>query len=174
MERPAERPEMLKDGTSVLVRPIHPDDAAAHAAFIAQLSAPSKHFLFLGGVARMSDAALTRLCDPDGTHDMAYVALTADGARGREIGISRYAGADPDRGAEISIAVADDWQHRGLGRKLLERLIEHARSRNVKRLYSIDAVDNDGMRELAQHLGFAEQRDPDDVHQVVYYLELDR
>ena len=122
----------------------------------------------------MSDAALKRLCDPDGDHDMAYVAMTGDGTEQREIGISRYAGADAQHGAEISIAVADDWQHRGLGRRLLERLIEHARARGVRRLYSIDAVANDRMRELAHHLGFAEQPDPDDIHQVIYYLELDK
>ncbi len=174
MKSDDERHETLNDGSEVIVRPIRFADTAAHAEFIAKLSAPSKHFLFLGGVARMSDAALRQLCDPDRTHDMAYVAVVHRGATHREIGISRYAGADSTHGAEISIAVADDWQHRGLGRRLLERLIEHARHRDVKRLYSIDAVNNDRMRELARHLGFSEQPDPDDVHQVVYYLELDR
>ena len=170
-QQPDERREILKDGSEVLIRPIRPADAGTHASFITKLSAPSKHYLFLGGVARMSDAALEQLCSPDGAHDMAYVAIAPDGG-GREIGISRYAGANPEQGAEISIAVADDWQHRGLGRRLLERLIEHARARGVTRLYSIDALDNDRMRSLAHHLGFAERPDPDDLHQVVYYLEL--
>jgi GNAT superfamily N-acetyltransferase len=164
--------ETLSDGREVLIRPIRPDDVARNAVFIEELSPPSKHFLFLGGITHMSDAALHRLCDPDHAHDMAFVALAHDGGRERQVGVCRYAGAEPTHGAEISVAVADDWQHHGLGKVLLRRLIEHARSRDVTRLYSMDAANNDRMRRLARDVGFAEHPDPDDIHQVIYSLEL--
>lgn len=164
--------ETLKDGGRVLIRPIRRSDVAHNAAFIEQLSPPSKHFLFLGGISRLSDAQLQRLCDPDGAHDMAYVALAGAGADERQVGVSRYAGADPVRGAEISVAVADDWQHKGLGKLLLAHLIDHARAHDVKRLYSMDAANNDRMRKLARHVGFSEQPDPDDIRQVIFSLEL--
>jgi GNAT superfamily N-acetyltransferase len=162
----------LRDGRRVTVRPIRRDDAAATADFIDGLSAESKHALFLGGIARLSDAALRRLCDPADARDMAYVA-TATGADGRklQVGLCRYAGgAEPETGAEISVAVADDWQHQGLGKALLLRLVEHARSHGVQRLYSMDSASNDAIRRLARSVGFAEQGDPDDVHQVIYSL----
>ncbi len=164
--------ETLADGSRVLVRPIRQDDVARNSAFIEGLSPPSKHFLFLGGIAKLSDAALRRLCGPDPEHDMVYVALASDAPDAPQIGVCRYAGADAVRGAEISVAVADAWQHKGLGKRLLTRLIDYARVQGISRLYSMDAANNSRMRTLAKHLGFAEQPDPDDIRQVIYSLDL--
>jgi GNAT superfamily N-acetyltransferase len=161
----------LRDSRTATIRPIRRDDLGRNAEFLEHLSPPSKHFLFLGGIARLSDAALDRLCDPDYTHDMAYVATTIEGSRERQVGVCRYAGADTNRGAEISVAVADDWQRQGLGKLLLDRLIDYARERGVRRLYSMDAVNNEAMRHLARNMGFTEHTDPDDVRQVIYSRE---
>lgn len=164
----------LRDGRRVTIRPIRRDDVARNIAFLDSLSPPSKHFLFLGGISRLSDAELERLCDPDYAHDMAFVALATDAnAPGgqRQVGVCRYAGADDTTGAEISVAVADDWQHRGLGKLLLRRLIDYARTHGVRRLYSMDSAANEAMRHLARDLGFREQPDPDDIRQVIYSLQ---
>jgi len=165
--------ETLKDGRRALIRPIRRDDVERNAAFLDSLSPPSRHFLFLGGVARLSDDELRRLCDPDYAHDMAYVALDAgSGAQQRQIGVCRYAGSDATKGAEISVAVADDWQHCGLGKRLLTHLTDYARAHGVSRLYSMDSLANTAMRKLASDLGFHEQADPDDSSQVICYLNL--
>jgi acetyltransferase len=104
---------------------------------------------------------------------MAYVAIDAgSGERQRQIGVCRYAGSDANKGAEISVAVADDWQHCGLGTRLLTHLIDYARAHGVTRLYSIDSLANNRMRKLARDLGFREQSDPDDPSQVVCHLDL--
>ena len=161
----------VRDGRRATIRPIRRDDVARTAAFIDALSMQSKHALFLGGIARLSDAALQSLCNSRDARDMAYVAtvLTADGER--QIGVCRYAGADSADGGEISVAVADDWQHQGLGKLLLRKLIDYARAHGVRRLYSMDAANNDAMRRLARDVGFTEQPDPDDIHQVIYSLQ---
>jgi GNAT superfamily N-acetyltransferase len=160
----------LRDGRQVTIRPIRRDDAERTTDFLDGLSATSKHALFLGGIAHLSELELRRLCDPADASDMAYVATVAEGSRVREVGLCRYAGADFAAGAEISVAVADDYQHQGLGKLLLRRLIEHARLHGVPRLYSIDARSNGAMRRLARDVGFSEHPDPDDIHQVLYSL----
>jgi RimJ/RimL family protein N-acetyltransferase len=160
----------LRDGRRATIRPIRKDDVERTAAFIDALSPQSKHALFLGGITRLSDTELQRLCDAQDPRGMAYVATVPAAAGEREIGVCRYAGTDPAEGAEISVAVADDWQHQGLGKLMLRRLIEHARSRGVPRLYSMDAANNQAMRRLAHDVGFSGQRDPDDIHQVIYSL----
>jgi len=176
MPKPAnEGTEKLKDGRRVAIRPICVDDVERNERFLEQLSPPSKHFLFLGGIAQLSDEALRRLCDPDHANDMAFVALEADASGGsapRQVGVSRYAGASSPQGAEISVAVADEWQHRGLGKRLLTHLIDYARAHGVKRLYSMDSMGNTRMRKLARDVGFSERPDPDDASQVICYLDL--
>jgi GNAT superfamily N-acetyltransferase len=169
--------ETLRDGRHVLVRPIRPTDVARNTEFIEKLSPPSKHYLLLGSVAQLSDTALRRLCDPDYAHDMAYIALGLDRATGEtreQVGVCRYAGTDPVKGAEISVAVADAWQHQGLGKILLGHLIDYARAHGVARLYSMNAIDNDRMRRLARDVGFNEYPDSDDIRQVIYSLDLRR
>jgi GNAT superfamily N-acetyltransferase len=161
----------LHNGRRVTIRPIRRDDAARTAAFIDALSKQSKHSLFLGGIARLSDEAMQRLCNSHDPRDMAYVATVPVPDGERQIGVCRYAAADSPEGAEISVAVADDWQHQGLGKRLLSRLVEYARAHGVRRLYSMDAASNDPMRRLARDVGFSEQRDPDDIHQVIYSLQ---
>jgi GNAT superfamily N-acetyltransferase len=168
--------ETLRDGRHVLIRPIRPDDVARNAEFIEKLSLPSKHYL-LRGIAQLSETALRRLCDSDYAHDMAYIALGLDRETGEtreQVGLCRYAGADLVEGAEISVAVADAWQRRGLGKILLRHLIDYARAHGVPRLYSMDAIDNDRMRKLACDVGFSEYPDPDDIDQVIYSLDLRR
>jgi GNAT superfamily N-acetyltransferase len=161
----------LRNGRRVTIRPIRRDDVARTAAFIDALSKQSKHSLFLGGIARLSDEAMQRLCNSHDSRDMAYVATVPAPDGERQIGVCRYAAADSPEGAEISVAVADDWQHQGLGSRLLTRLVEYARAHGVRRLYSMDAASNDPMRRLARDVGFSEQRDPDDIHQVIYSLQ---
>ena len=182
--------EALSDGRYVLIRPIRPSDIERNARFIEQLSLPSKHFLFLGGIAQLSAVAQRHLCNPDLAHDMAYIALGLDSRTGEtrdQVGICRYVGAEPKKGAEagtdtraaatgavaeISVAVADAWQHHGLGKILLRHLLDYARAHGVTRLYSMDAVNNERMRKLARDVGFTEQPDPNDNNQVIYSLDL--
>jgi GNAT superfamily N-acetyltransferase len=160
----------LRDGRRVTIRPIRRADAKRTSDFIDSLSTTSKHTLFLGGVAHLSDSELRRLCDPEDPRDMAFVATVDDGRGVREVGMCRYAGADADAGAEISVAVADDYQHQGLGRMLLQRLIGYAHAHGIARLYSMDLRSNGAMRQLARDVGFSEHPDPDDIHQVIYSL----
>jgi GNAT superfamily N-acetyltransferase len=167
--------ETLADGRRVIIRPIRPDDVARNSEFLESLSPPSRHFLFLGGIARLNDEELGRLCNPDHASAMAFVALAADPKgleSNRQVGVCRYAGAGSANGAEISVAVADDWQQQGLGRKLLLRLIDYARTHGVKRLYSMDSAANDRMRKLGEELGFVAKRDPDDMRQIILSLDL--
>jgi GNAT superfamily N-acetyltransferase len=108
---------------------------------------------------------------------MAYIALGLDSQSGEareQVGVCRYAGADPVKGAEISVAVADQWQHQGLGRILLRHLVDYARARGVPRLFSVDALNNSRMRALAHAVGFTPQPNPEDHNEIFYSLDLRR
>jgi RimJ/RimL family protein N-acetyltransferase len=159
-------------GEVVTIRPIRITDAEMEADFIRRLSPQTKHYRFLGGVKELPPAEITRLCDVDGRHSMAFVATIRRDGREIEIGVSRYAPNSRSDVREIAVTVADEWQQKGLGTELMKSLIQSARSNGVKQLYSIELSDNAAMRALADDLHMSAHRDPDDPHQTIYSLQL--
>jgi acetyltransferase len=78
--------------------------------------------------------------------------------------VGRYAPNADGETAEFALVVADEWQGRGLGRILLQRLREEARKAGYKALYGNIMEANHEMLDLAQRLGFTqESRDGADV-----------
>ena len=92
---------------------------------------------------------------------MALAATTMLGGGETLIGVARYVRNRADAAAEFALVVADSWQGRGIGRRLLAKLIEAARRRGVKRLYGEILAINRPMLELARKLGFSLERHDD-------------
>lgn len=163
--------EILRDGTRVLIRPIAKDDVALERAFIERLSPQSLEYRFLGQM-KPSDDMLRRLTDIDYARDMAFVALHHEAGDKREIGVSRFCLSEDGTSCECAVAVSDEWQGRGLGDLLMRHLIEVARHRGIKRMYTIESAANNDMRDLAKSLGFTRKVDQDYSSEVIYSLDL--
>jgi GNAT superfamily N-acetyltransferase len=164
--------EKLRDGTMVLIRAIRDDDAELERRFIEELSPQSRRFRFLGDIKSPDPQLLRQFTHVDQVKEVAFVALIADGTAEREIGVSRYSVLGDGVTCECAIAVSDDWHNQGLATLLMNHLIDVARQRGISRMYSVDAPDNQAMRELAEHLGFVRSRDPNDARQVLHTLDL--
>lgn len=158
------------DGHAVTVRPIRSTDLPLEGEFVRNLSKQTKYYRFLCGVRELSHTELKKLCTVDGERTMAFVATVRKDGREMEIGVSRYVEGSKDDAREMAVTVADQWQHKGVGRLLVDRLIEYAKAHGVKHVYSIDLVDNSAMRALASDLGMSCKPDPEDGHQVIYTL----
>ena len=77
------------------------------------------------------------------------------------MGVSRLV-MTPDREAgEFALIVADPWHGKGLGRKLLESLIDIARNLGVKRLWGEVLSENHPMLALVKKSGFTLKTDGD-------------
>ncbi|UBM27445.1 GNAT family N-acetyltransferase [Pseudomonas sp. p1(2021b)] len=164
--------EALDNATHVLIRPLQPKDRQREKAFIERLSPQSRHFRFLCQLKEPGDALLDQLMSVDQDRQAAFVALAHVDGELQEVGISRYAACTGKDECECAVTVLDSWQHHGLGRLLLKHLIDHARARGLRQMYSIDAADNQAMRELAKAMGFTTSSDPDDASQVIHRLVL--
>ncbi|HZP66376.1 MAG TPA: GNAT family N-acetyltransferase [Rudaea sp.] len=164
--------EKLRDGTTVLIRPIGPQDETIERQFIERLSAQARRFRFLGEIKTPSPALLENFTHPDGKRDVAFVALIADGAEKREIGVARFSTRPDGLACECAVVVSDEWQGKGLATMLMQHLIDVARARGIECMYSIDLAENGAMRDLAEHLGFRRKPDPDDASQVLHVLDL--
>jgi acetyltransferase len=107
----------------------------------------------------------------DYEREMAFVATAAgEGGAEETLGTARAA-CDPDNEtAEFGVIVRSDLKGQGLGRLLMEALIDHLRQRGTQRLVGEVLLENRGMRAMCQRLGFDERRD-DGVARVTLALQ---
>ena len=160
------------DNQNIFIRPITLDDVQREKDFVAKLSPESRHFRFLGGINELSDKSAQELCDIDFDDKMAFIAvINNNDNEQQEIGVSRYA-TDNKGACECAVAVADEWQNKGLGRELMDTLIEYARAKNKTSLYSCDSRANTHMKHLADDLGMKRISDSDDPSLIRYELPL--
>jgi acetyltransferase len=142
---------VLADGRAVVLCPVLPDDAPAEQAFVGALSAASRYRRFHVGLRELTPSLLRHLTQVDQRRHVAIVARSA--SPDRIVADARYVLDDGGHTAEFAIAVADDWQHAGLGRELLLRLGEHAREHGVSRLHGDVLWDNLPMQRMVSALG---------------------
>ncbi len=154
--------ETLSDGTRITIRPIQPSDRQIEQAFVRSLSQMSKHYRFFSGIGELSDSMLDKFTHVHYPGNVAIIATVADDGNEEEIGVARYA-MTGELTAEFAVAVADEWQGRGVATHLLYRLLVIARQAGITELVGIVLRDNQDMLALARHLGFALHRDNDDA-----------
>lgn len=142
-------------GPAVTLRPIRPEDAEMEQAFVKSLSAESRYFRFMDTLRELTPQMLMRFTQIDYDREMAFVATVQADAREVEIGVARYV-ANPDgESCEFALVIADDWQRRGLGRRMMEQLIAMARASGLRSMIGHVLAENRGMLSLCQKLGFA-------------------
>ena len=144
-------PVVLRDGSTVLIRPVRRTDARLLADGFARLSPQSRRMRFLGTKTTLSAAELRYFTEVDHHDHEAIGALSADG---RGVGIARYVrDADDPQAAEMAVTVVDDWQGRGLGTELLTQLTGRARCEGVLRFTALAAAENVAVAGLLRNLG---------------------
>jgi acetyltransferase len=142
-------------GLRLPVRPMRPEDGGLEAQFFAGLSERSRFQRFMQHLPALPPAMLARFTQLDYDRELALVVL--DPQRERFLAVGRYAPTLDGTTAEFALTVADDWQGKGVGRALLERLCGLARDAGYRALYGFILDANREMLQLAAHLGFVEK-----------------
>ena len=142
----------------VRVRPVSPADGDRIQAMVRALSLESRRARFFAPVRELSPAQLERMTQLVFPGVVGIVAETAD-ARRDLIGIAQYA-ADED-GPEFAVVVADAWQGRGVGRRLVGQLAALAGVAGFAVLRGFVLKSNAAMVGLAKSLGFLVSGDSD-------------
>lgn len=152
----------LDDGRPVILRPLGATDAPLLQAFVRDLSPAARRSRFQVGLRELNPALLATLTRTDRREHVAFAAVIYERGVETMVGEARYAPSTENEGSsEFAIAVADAWQHKGLGLALAEKLLRHARDSGVERMHGDVLRDNAGMIRLAQRLGFRLCRHPD-------------
>jgi acetyltransferase len=149
----------LRDGTTVDLRPVRPDDEPLLHDLVAHMSREDLRLRFFTPIRGLSHVAAARLTQIDYDREMALLALH----RGILLGVARFF-ADPDREqAEYAIAVRTDWHNRGIGYLLMMRLIDIAREWGIGELFGEVLRENASMLDMCTALGFVITADHDDL-----------
>jgi acetyltransferase len=110
----------------------------------------------------LSQSQLVRLTQIDYDREMAFIAMTEVDGKEIEVGVARYAMNPDGESCEFAIVVADDWQGKGLARRLMGVIIDTARSRGVKYMNGDFLGENRRMIQFVSSLGFVLSPHPDD------------
>ncbi|HEU5060819.1 MAG TPA: GNAT family N-acetyltransferase, partial [Kofleriaceae bacterium] len=157
------REVVLRDGESLLLRALRPDDKPRLLDLFRRMSQRSIRHRFMAAKTSLSEAELVYLTEIDFRTHVALVAISRKGGEERIAGVGRYIWTDPQGAApaEAAFAVADADQGRGIGTLLLEHLAAIAAASGVAEFQADVEADNDAMMEVFEDSGFTVRRSLD-------------
>jgi GNAT superfamily N-acetyltransferase len=141
---------VLRDGSSVVIRPLAVGDEAAIASWFAGLGAETRYarlFVLLARLDRRTQSGLARV---DHFNQEAIAALAADGTKA---GIARCLRTGERGSAEVAAAVADDWRGQGIARMPLGRIATRARGAGIQQFTAMCLATNNAVIRLLSRLG---------------------
>ncbi|SFL10303.1 acetyltransferase [Nitrosomonas aestuarii] len=157
-----QRQWQLADGTDIIIRPIRPEDAEIEQTFVHNLSLQSKYFRFMQSLYELTPQMLIRFTQIDYDRELAFIAVISEKHRETEIGVARYV-TNPDiESCEFALVIADQWQQKGIGSRLLTCLIEAAQAKGFKTMEGEVLANNTSMLRLTKNLGFTSHISQDD------------
>lgn len=133
-------------GERVLIRPIRPEDAEAHAALFTRLTPDDIRFRFFNVMREVSPEQIARMTQVDYDREMAFVAVRPES--GETVGVARLVLDPATGGSEFAVVVEPAMKGRGLARALMRKLMEWGRSKGL------DAITGQVLAENAPMLGF--------------------
>jgi len=144
----------LRDGRTVLLRPIKPEDEPLWLEMFQNFSEESIRYRFFQIIKDTPHETRVRYCNIDYDREIAIVSeLTEDGHR-KILGVARVS-LEPDaRNGEIAFIIADPWQGLGLGTKMVDYLLEICKDMKLETIYAIMLPDNHRAINLVNKMGF--------------------
>lgn len=162
----------LANGMRVLIRPIRSDDKTELQRGLKRLSVETVQKRFLSAKPRFTSSELRYLTEVDGVNHIAMVAVELTFPH-RLIGVAR-AVRMPDQPdlAEWAIVVADPYQGKGLGGRLVAELARAARAQGIRRFSAVMQSDNEAVARLLARTASVFERDEhhDGLREVVALL----
>ena len=161
--------ETIRGGERVLIRRVRPEDAALYADFLGDVSAEDLRLRFFARIAELSAAEVDKLAHLDYMHEMAFIALDED--TGHMLGLARLKDELDEKTAEFGILVRSRLKGHGLGWQLMQRVIDYAKEKGLRRVYGDVLVENTAMLQMCAELGFHRQDMGSDFSRLVLDLE---
>jgi len=143
---------VLRDGSTVRIRPATPADRVRVERYLIELSPESRRLRFHSSVVDVGEIA-AQAVDVHPPKHLTLLALTG-GDEGTVVGGAQYFRTDGSR-AEVSVSVSDRVQRRGLGSLLLGQLAESARDHGITTFLAEVLPENHPMIAVFRASGFS-------------------
>jgi acetyltransferase len=161
--------ETIRGGERVLIRRLRPDDMSLYPDFLRDVSAEDLRLRFFAHIAELSAEERDKLSHLDYRHEMAFIALDEDS--GRMLGLVRLKDELDEQTAEFAILVRSRLKGHGLGWLLMQRVIDYAKEKGLRRVYGDVLAENATMLQMCGELGFRVEDMGSDFRRVVLDLE---
>ncbi|RZA29597.1 MAG: GNAT family N-acetyltransferase, partial [Lysobacteraceae bacterium] len=139
----------------LLLRPIRPEDGPAHLAFFDALTPDDVRYRMFVRIRELQPSQLARFTQIDYDREMAFIA-TRPNAQGvaETLAVGRVV-ADPDNiTAEFAVTVRSDLKGMGLGKIMMQKLIDYCRSRGTREIVGEALPQNSRITGMVKKLGF--------------------
>lgn len=145
------------EGEKVHIRAIRPEDEPLWAEMVESFSPATIEYRFFGPIKEVTKSMAVRYCHIDYDREIALVAIRESKGKKTKsmLGVARLAIETANaEGGEFAIVVRDEYQRKGVGRKLMDALIQAARDHHVREINGHVLAANPGMTRFAEDLGF--------------------
>jgi len=163
-----ERHQATRGGEHIVIRRIRPEDKTLYSDFLRDVSAEDLRLRFFARVRELSTAESDRLSHLDYSHEMAFVAL--DEITGQMLGLVRLKDELDEETAEFAILVRSRLKGHGLGWLLMQRVIDYAKEKGLRRVFGDVLAENTSMLQMTEELGFHAEDIGSGVRRVVLNL----
>ncbi|UCB61446.1 MAG: bifunctional acetate--CoA ligase family protein/GNAT family N-acetyltransferase [Candidatus Bathyarchaeota archaeon] len=151
----------LRNGRSVLLRPVKPEDEPLWLEMFKGLSKKTLHNRFANIVDDTPLEVRFRFFHVDYDREIGIIAEVRENNQRNIIGDVRITFDSGGKSAKIACIVADQWQGLGLGSKMLDYAIEICEDRGMESIHGILNPENQKAIKLLKKMGFKVEKSED-------------
>ena len=161
----------LRDGSTVVLRPLKPEDAALYPDYMREVQPEDFRLRHFAAMREISPELIDQLVHYDPNHAMASIAI--EEATGRMLGVVRLHNDPGDQNAEFAIILRSRLKGHGLGWLMMKHMIAFAKDKGLKVVHGQVLAENSTMLQMCGELGFHATDDPEERGVKLVTLPLD-
>ena len=144
---------LLKDGTEINFRPIHPTDEPRVRDLLYDLSQETIYYRFMSHLERFGQRQIQNFVYIDHRQDVAIVGILPEAYGDEIIAVGRYYLDERTNRAEVAFVIRDEWQNKGLGSFVFKHLVNIAKANGITGFTAEVLRNNNRMQAIFNHSG---------------------
>jgi acetyltransferase len=150
-----------KNGVSIFLRPIKPEDGPLLVDFFNTLSSQTIFYRFLSHLKTLPPEWVEHFTHIDYDRDVAMIAVDRSDAKESILGVCRILRSPGSTRGEVAVVVGDQWQGRGIGSLLLRESLRIAEDLGMRTVWGLFDAKNKKALALAGRIGFSPKTHPE-------------